>query len=126
MQASVSNLVSVHQATALAPDEDNLASLALGSGSGSVLGSGYVAGGGLNFSADDALLLAQLRAGVVWKTESNREGALGGGAGEEVRVAGSLEGGGRWCHGQASREGKGEGEDGPGVFLLLARGRWPV
>ena len=41
----------------------------------SPLGSGYVAGGGLNFSADDAVLLAHLRAGVRESGHSRRSGA---------------------------------------------------
>jgi len=51
------------------------------------LGTGYVAGGGLNFSADDALLLAHLRAGV-----SGSEGD--GGARSSREEAGGAEAGG--------------------------------
>jgi hypothetical protein len=60
------------------------------------LGSGYVAGGGVNFSADDAVLLAHLRAGVKESRGDDAQGHCPGGgrAGDAfanvgVRVGGS-------------------------------------
>jgi hypothetical protein len=68
------------------------------------LGSGYVAGGGLNLSADDAVLLAHLRAGVQESRGADAQGHCPGGgrAGEGqdalanvgVRVGSEAGGGG--------------------------------